>query len=536
VTSTNQISNQIELTGQMIIGGELLTGSGEPIHGVDPRTGQRLDPAYPSASRAELDRACELAEQAFPHYRDAPISARADFLDDVADRIDALGERLVDRAVRESGLAQGRLTGELARTTGQLRLFGAVLREGNWHGARIDHGDPSASPAKPDIRQRKVPLGPVAVFGASNFPLAFSVAGGDTAAALAAGCPVVVKAHEAHPGTCELVGRAVAEAVRAADLPGGVFSMVYGDGPGVGTQLVTHPCIQAVGFTGSRAAGLAIAKAAFERPRSIPVYAEMSSVNPVFLLPGVLAARGAELGTAFVGSLTLGAGQFCTNPGLVFAPRGPELDAFLDSAAKAVEADAGAPMLTPRIAEAYHAGVERLTAHPGVTVLARGQRPDGPAGGQAVLAMVDAADFTDSLHEEQSLQQEVFGATSLVVRCESAQDLVELARSLEGQLTATVHAEESDYPLVRRLLPVLERLAGRVLFGGWPTGVQVCHAMVHGGPFPATSDSRTTSVGTRAIERFLRPVCYQDAPAELLPEVLREDTTVPRRVDGRLVV
>jgi NADP-dependent aldehyde dehydrogenase len=309
--------------------------------------------------------------------------------------------------------------------------------------------------------------------------------------------------------------------------------MVYGDGPGVGTQLVTHPRIQAVGFTGSRAAGLAIVKAAFGRPQPIPVYAEMSSVNPVFLLPGALAARGAELGTAFVGSLTLGAGQFCTNPGLVFAARGPELDAFLDSAAKAVESDTGAPMLTQRIADAYHSAVERLTGHPAVTVLARGQRAEGPAGGQAVLASVDAADFT----ADESLGQEVFGATSLVVRCDSAADLVDLAGSLEGQLTATVHAEESDYPLARRLLAVLERLAGRVLFGGWPTGVQVGHAMVHGGPFPATSDSRITSVGTRAIERFLRPVCYQDAPAELLPEVLREDVSgVPRRIDGRLVL
>jgi NADP-dependent aldehyde dehydrogenase len=251
----------------------------------------------------------------------------------------------------------------------------------------------------------------------------------------------------------------------------------------------------------------------------------------VFLFPGALAARGTELGTAFAGSLTLGAGQFCTNPGLVFAPRGPELDAFLDSAAKAVESDNGAVMLTERIAQAYHSAAERLATHSGVTVLARGQRAEGPAGGQAVLAMVDAAEF----NADESLRQEVFGATSLVVRCDSADDLVHVAGSLEGQLTATVHAEESDHPVVRRLLPALERLAGRVLFGGWPTGVQVGYAMVHGGPYPATSDSRTTSVGTLAIERFLRPVCYQDAPAELLPEVLREDTGgVPRRVDGIL--
>ena len=521
-------SNPAGLTGQMIIGGTLVPGTGEPVYGVDPRTGDRLEPGYRGAGPDDLDRACQLAEQAFEGYRSAPIAARADFLDAVAANIDALGATLVERAGLESGLPEARLTGELARTTGQLRLFGQVLREGSWQGARIDPG----SPARPDIRQRQIPLGPVAVFGASNFPLAFSVAGGDTASALAAGCPIVVKAHEAHPGTSELVGRAIAEAVRAAGLPEGVFSMVYGDGPGVGAALVTDPRIQAVGFTGSRGAGLAIVAAAAARPRPIPVYAEMSSVNPVFLLPGALAARGAELGAAFAGSLTLGAGQFCTNPGLVFAAGGPELDGFLDAAAKAVEANQGAPMLTVRIAEAYRDGAARLTGNPAVTVLARGHQPGAAAGGQAVLACVDADHFTG----DESLEQEVFGAASLVVRAASADELVELARSLEGQLTATVHAEPSDYPLAARLLPALERIAGRVLFDGWPTGVTVGHAMVHGGPFPATSDARTTSVGTRAIERFLRPVSYQDVPEGLLPEVLRDGVTgTPRRFDGTLV-
>jgi NADP-dependent aldehyde dehydrogenase len=521
-------SNPAGLTGQMIIGGRRVTGTGEPVYGVDPRTGDRLEPGYRGAGPDDLDRACQLAEQAFEGYRSAPIAARADFLDAIAANIDALGSTLVDRASLESGLPEARLTGELARTTGQLRLFGQVLREGSWQGARVD----PATSARPDIRQRKIPLGPVAVFGASNFPLAFSVAGGDTASALAAGCPVVVKAHEAHPGTSELVGRAIAEAARAAGLPEGVFSMVYGDGPGVGAALVTDPRIQAVGFTGSRGAGLAIVAAAAARPRPIPVYAEMSSVNPVFLLPGALATRGAELGAAFAGSLTLGAGQFCTNPGLVFAAGGPELDGFLDAAAKAVEANQGAPMLTARIAEAYRDGAARLTGNPAVTVLARGHQSDTAAGGQAVLATVDADHFTG----DESLEQEVFGAASLVVRAASADDLVELARSLEGQLTATVHAEPSDYPLAARLLPALERIAGRVLFDGWPTGVTVGHAMVHGGPFPATSDARTTSVGTRAIERFLRPVSYQDVPEGLLPEVLRDGVTgTPRRVDGTLV-
>ncbi|MFB4307079.1 aldehyde dehydrogenase (NADP(+)) [Actinomadura sp. GTD37] len=501
----------MQLTGRMVIGFDRVAGTGRAITAVDPRTGDGFGPEYRYGDRGDVERACALADEAFDAYRATTAERRAAFLEAIAGRLDELTGVLVRRAVSETGLPEARLTGEVGRTTGQLRLFAADLREGQTRAGPLATGgegrpilsvDP-AGDGGPEIRQGRVALGPVAVFGASNFPFAFSVAGGDTASALAAGCPVIAKAHDAHPGTCELVGRAVSEAVQEAGLPEGVFSMLYGDGPTLGIALVTDPRVRAVGFTGSRGAGLAIAGAAANRPRPIPVYAEMSSVNPVFLLPDAVAARGGELAEGFVGSVTLGAGQFCTNPGLVFAVKGAQLDAFLDAAAEALEADPGAPMLTPGIADAYARGVERLEGRPGVEIVARGREPDAAAGCRAALAVVDAADFGPDL------QEEIFGACSLVVRCDDLDQVVDVARGLEGQLTATIHGRGDD---AARLLPVLERLAGRIVWDGWPTGVRVGHAMVHGGPFPATSDARSTSVGSLAVERFQRPIAYQGVP------------------------
>jgi len=522
-----------ELTGRMIIAGTPVSGTGERIRAVHPSTGAELAPAYGWGTPSDVDRACAAAEAAFDEYRATTPQQRAVFLETIADRIEALGDALPERAHSESGLPMARVTGERGRTTGQLRLFAQVLREGSYQGARIDPGRPDREPApRPDIRQRRIPLGPVAVFGASNFPLAFSVAGGDTASALAAGCPVVVKAHDAHPGTCELVARAITAAVADCGLPAGVFSMLYGSGPELGTALVTDPRIQAVGFTGSRAAGLALTAAAQGRPQPIPVYAEMSSINPVFPLPGALSERGAELGAAFAGSLTLGSGQFCTNPGLVVAVDGPELEGFLNAAAEAVAAAAQTPMLTPGIARSYEESVAALAERPDVEVLARGQESNAPQSCRAALLSTDAASFLGS----EGLDAEVFGASSLVVRCRDAAQVREVAAALEGQLTATVHATEADHPEAATLLSTLERKAGRILFNGWPTGVEVGHAMVHGGPFPSTSDSRTTSVGTAAIDRFLRPVAYQDVPAALLPSAVADGNPegIWRRVDGEL--
>jgi NADP-dependent aldehyde dehydrogenase len=515
----------------MIVAGTMVNGSGTEIRGFDPAAGTTLEPAFRHGDQSHVEAACAAAADAFGPYRATGAHQRAAFLESIATNIEAMAETLVPRAVAETGLPEGRIAGEVGRTCGQLRLFAAVLREGSWNGARIDPAQPDRTPApRPDIRQREVPLGPVAVFGASNFPLAFSVAGGDTASALAAGCPVVVKAHDAHPGTSELVGRAVTKAVADAGLPAGTFSLLFGSGRGLGTALVTDPRIKAVGFTGSRSGGTALVAAAAARPEPIPVYAEMSSINPVFLLAGALSSRGAELGAAFVASLTMGSGQFCTNPGLVIAVDGPDLDTFVTAAGEALAAAAPTPMLTPNIAQSYADGVRDLEG--AATTVARGKSADNATSCQAALFSTDAATFLGS----EVLQAEVFGASSLVIRCADADEVASVAAKLEGQLTATVHADDSDVTEARRLLPVLELKAGRILFNGWPTGVEVGYAMVHGGPFPATSDSRTTSVGARAIERFLRPVAYQDLPKSLLPNAIADGNPdgIPRRINGVL--
>ncbi|WP_413615093.1 aldehyde dehydrogenase (NADP(+)) [Halomonas cupida] len=522
----------MSLEGKQLIGSQAVLATGRPIHGINPATGETLEPGYPSGSQAEVEQACELAWQAFDRYRETGLEERATFLETVASEIEAIGDELIERGMLESGLPRARLEGERGRTCGQLRLFARVVRDGEWLDVRVDPALPERQPLpRVDLRQRHIGLGPVTVFGASNFPLAFSVAGGDTASALAAGCPVVVKAHSAHPGTSELVGRAVQRAVAKCELPEGVFSLLYGSGREVGQALVADPRIKAVGFTGSRSGGTALMKTAQNRPEPIPVYAEMSSINPVFLLPEALKARGADLGEAFIGSLTMGAGQFCTNPGLVIAIDGPELEAFVAAAGEAVKVAAAQTMLTPGIFEAYESGVGGLSASDKAQEVARGQRGEGPNQCQAGLFTARAADFLT----EEALQAEVFGSTSLVVKCADLDEVKGVAEHLEGQLTATLQMDDDDIEVARELLPILERRAGRVMANGWPTGVEVCDAMVHGGPYPATSDARTTSVGTAAIQRFLRPVCYQNLPDALLPEALHRGNPleISRLVDGK---
>ena len=518
-------------TGQMIIGSTLVRGSATTFRATDPATGAELEPSFGGGGRAEVERACELAWAAFDAYRETSLEARAAFLEAIAQEIMNIGDALIERAMAESGLPRPRLEGERGRTIGQLRLFAAVVREGGWIDARIDPAMPERKPLpRSDIRQRHIALGPVAVFGASNFPLAFSVAGGDTASALAAGCPVVVKAHSAHPGTSELVGTAVQKAVKLSGMHEGVFSMLFGAGAQVGTALVEHPHIKAVGFTGSRAGGTALMRAAAARPEPIPVYAEMSSINPVFVMPNALASRGDEIARNFVGSLTLGAGQFCTNPGLVLGVAGAPLDRFLAAAKSGVEASAAATMLTPGINKAYQQGVARLSGTPKVEKIGQGAAENGPNQGQAALFLTDASAFK----ADASLSEEVFGAASLVIRCPDITTMRAMAERLEGQLTATIQMDKGDAADARTLIPILERRVGRILINGYPTGVEVCHAMVHGGPYPATSDGRTTSVGTLAIRRFLRPVCYQDFPEDLLPSSLQDANALNlwRRRDG----
>jgi alpha-ketoglutaric semialdehyde dehydrogenase len=482
------------------------------------------------SEQPDVAAATAAAAEAFAAYRATTPEERSAFLEAVAAEIESDKDAIIPEAVRESGLPEGRITGEVGRTTGQLRMFAGVVRQGDHLGVRIDPALPDRTPLpRADIRQRMVPLGPVAVFGASNFPLAFSTAGGDTASALAAGCPVVVKGHPAHPVTGTLVARAITRAVERSGLPAGTFSFVLG-GIETGQELVADPRIAAVGFTGSRGGGLSLVRAAAERDVPIPVYAEMSSINPVVVLPGALEGDVAALAQAYVGSLTLGSGQFCTNPGLLFLPSGERGDAFLRAAGEAVAAASGQTMLTPGIAEAYRSGTATLRDVAGVRVVAQGTEAGDLAPAPQVVE-------TGAL--EHPVTDEVFGASGVVVRYDDVAALLPRLEALEGQLTATVHmdpATDADTADAAALLPVLELKAGRVLFNGWPTGVEVGHAMVHGGPYPATSDARSTSVGSLAIERFQRPVAYQDVPAALLPAAVRDDNPwgLRRRIDGEL--
>ncbi|AMP00973.1 aldehyde dehydrogenase family protein [Collimonas arenae] len=523
----------MNITGESLIGASSIKGGGADFFAFDPSTAKDIEPAFHTAGKAEIDCACDLARIAFDPYRATSQEERARFLETIAQNILDLGDQLIERAMSESGLPKARLEGERGRTVGQLKLFAEVLREGSWQEARIDPALPERQPLpRVDLRLRMIALGPVAVFGASNFPLAFSVAGGDTAAALAAGCPVVVKAHPAHPGTSELVGRAIQKAVATAGLPEGVFSLLTGIGNELGTELVRHPAIQAVGFTGSRHGGLALMAVAAARPQPIPVYAEMSSINPVFLLPHALAERAEALASGFVDSLVLGVGQFCTNPGLVLGLAGPDLERFQSAAADQLAQRNAATMLTAGIHQAYQKGVGRLAANTKVHQLSQGVAADAGCKGVPTLFATSARDFLN----DPQLSEEVFGPASLLISCRDVAEMREVAEHLEGQLTATLQMADGDHGTVRDLLPILERKVGRILANGFPTGVEVSYSMVHGGPFPATSDSRVTSVGATSIERFLRPVSYQNLPQDLLPAALQDDNPLGiwQRINGQL--
>lgn len=497
----------------------------------NPALGKPIDMDFACATPAEVAAACSAADQIFDQFKDSDPALRARFLDGIADAIAARRETLVALAMRETGLPQARLEGEAGRTCGQLRLFADVVREKRWAAAVVDPAQPGRVPAaRSDLRSRRTGVGPVAVFGASNFPLAFSTAGGDTAAALAAGCPVVFKGHPAHPGTSRLVAEAIAAALTDCGLPAGVFALLHGPSHALGAALVRDPAIQAVAFTGSRAGGLALVEIARSRAQPIPVYAEMSSINPVILMPAALDRKADELGRDYASSLTLGAGQFCTNPGLLIAVEGPALDRFVAAASAAIRSTGPQVMLTPEIRARYKDAVARLSGCDDVSLLARGEAERGPGQGQAVFFETDMSAW----QANEALAEEIFGAAGLLLRVRSIDEVAHVLRGLEGQLTSTIHFERDDRQAVRRLLPLLERKAGRIIANGWPTGVEVCRAMVHGGPFPATTDPRATAVGAAAIERFLRPICYQDFPDDLLPAPLRQDNPAgfPRLVDG----
>ncbi|HEY6816855.1 MAG TPA: aldehyde dehydrogenase (NADP(+)) [Croceibacterium sp.] len=519
------------IDGAILIGSQALQAEAR-FGAVDPATGETLEPSFSCAGADAVEAAAALADAAFPTYAATDPASRAAFLEACAEAILAIGDDLIVRAMAETGLPRARLEGERGRTVGQLRLFAQVVRQGDWLDATIDPALPERAPLpRPDLRRVNLALGPVVVFGASNFPLAFSVAGGDTAAALAAGCPVIVKGHSAHPGTGELVARAMIAAMQSSGMPDGTFSFLPGNNRELGAALVSDPRVKAVGFTGSRGGGVALMKLAAGRPEPIPVYAEMSSINPVVLMPAALEARAEAIGAAFVQSLTMGAGQFCTNPGLVLAVDSPALDRFVAAAAEALGVAPGAVMLSPGIHASYEQGVEALAGHAAVRTVARGCVGQGQNQAVGALFETDAASFI----ADRALGDEVFGSSSLVIRCRDLDEVARVIGSLEGQLTASLHLDPADEAAAAPLVPLLAERAGRVLANGWPTGVEVSPAMVHGGPFPATSDSRTTSVGTLAIARFLRPVCFQNLPGSLLPPALAEGNAwgVARRIDGQ---
>ena len=518
------------LTGENFTGFTTSAKSNKTFQAFSPALNSFLEDKFSLATETELEYVLQLANKAFPVYRDVPAVKRAAFLDAIAEEIMALGDVLIERCSAETALPAARITGERARTCNQLKMFAQLLRDGWWVDARIDTAQPERQPLpKSDIRRMLIPIGPVAVFGASNFPLAFSTAGGDTASALAAGCPVVVKAHSSHPGTNELVSSAIIKAARKTGMPEGVFSSVYLSHDDV-VKLVQHPAIKAVGFTGSRDVGMILFHAAIGRFEPIPVYAEMSAVNPVILLEGALQTKGEKIAKDLAGSITLGVGQFCTNPGLVLAIENDASRKFLTSLADEIAATTPASMLNRNICRAYNEGVKTRQAKAKVLATASKQANTERYEAQPVVHTADAATFLAG----RELSEEIFGPASLVVLCKDEAELKSVLQSLEGQLTATVHATAADEKAVASVVGMITQKAGRVIYGGYPTGVEVCHSMQHGGPFPSTTDGRSTSVGTAAIYRFVRPVAFQDFPDHLLPEPLRNDNplNILRLVDG----
>jgi len=507
------------LQGRSIIGSSFGSSDGTAFNAINPATGDSLSEDFFTATETEVAQAADLASRAFDTYSTISGVQRAAFLRAIADELEASRSDIAARVPLETALPEGRANGELGRTIGQLRMFADLVEEGSWVDARLDTAQPDRAPVpKPDIRTMRIPVGPVAVFGASNFPLAFSVAGGDTASALAAGCTVVAVAHYAHPGVSEIVGTAIQRAVSSTGMPEGTFSLLQGTGQSVGVPLVSHPAIKAVGFTGSRLAGLALAKVASERAEPIPVFAEMSSINPIVVLKGALADRSEAISEGLAGSVSLGVGQFCTNPGTVLLPEGEQADAFAAHFASLMDSSKGGTTLHAGIASAYDRATLQTDAHESVETLAA--TPNDPASNR-VNPWIFRTN-TEALLSDTSLTAETFGPSTTLVTYRDEAELIRLIDSLEGQLTATIQADSEDLPFSQNLTAALRKRVGRLIVNSFPTGVEVCHSMVHGGPFPATSDGRSTSVGTAAIERFSRAFCYQGFPGDALPDELKD--------------
>ena len=503
----------------------------ETLTAFSPVTNSTLQEQFFVATDKEVNEAVSKASEAFSTCKNIPATARAIFLETIADEIMLLGDALIQRAMQESGLPEARLLGERGRTTGQLKLFADLLREGSWVEAVIDEALPERKPLpRSDLRKMLVPLGPVVVFGASNFPFAFSTAGGDTAAALAAGNPVIVKAHESHLGTNEMVAGAIISAAKKCNMPDGVFSSLNGTGAGTGLSLVKHPLVKAVGFTGSYKAGMAIYKAANERKEPIPVYAEMSSINPVLILPKQLAEDPAKVATQFAASVALGAGQFCTNPGLLFVLNDAGTRTFTRQLAEKLQATPAAVMLNANVCKGYYTNKEQLMKESGVETIFNNDSLAQETKAATALLKVAAQDFINN----EALQTEMFGPATLIVECNNKNEMQQALQALHGQLTGTVTGTTADIHEFEDCIATLSSKVGRLVYNGVPTGVEVCYAMVHGGPYPATTDARSTSVGADAIKRFARPFCWQDCPQELLPDALKDGNPlkIMRRLNG----
>ncbi len=510
----------MSLHGHHFIAGQSIAADGATFHAINPSTSQPLEPAFGEATAAQVDTALNAADDAFDALRAAGPDARAKFLDLLADKVIGLGDALLERAFAETALPMARLTGERGRAIGQFKLFANLIREGSWAEARIDHAIPDRQPLpKPDVRRVMQPIGPVVVFGASNFPFAIGVVGTDTICALAAGCPVVVKGHPAHPGTCEMLAGAVYAALAEAGLPAGAFNLVHGKGNEMGAALVRHPLTTAVAFTGSLKGGRALQDIANNRPVPIPFYGEMGSVNPVFVLPGALKTRAVPMAEAYIGSVNMGVGQFCTNPALVLGVAGAELDAFVQAAADAAAKVAPSTMLHPGIRTAYVDGNAGIAKTPGVNVAGKSSAAASSEATQAEC-VIYSTDLP-TLEANDHLRHEVFGPCSIVTKCATKADLLRFAKTLDGQLTAAIHGTPEDLREHADLVRILERKVGRIIFNGFGTGIEVCPSMHHGGPYPAASHSFFTSIGTASIYRFVRPVCYQGFPDDCLPEALQ---------------
>ncbi len=522
----------MKLKGIHFIGNKTSRKGDRLFYGVDPVRVVNLEPPYADAVEGEINEAVEKAEKAFEVYRKLSPERKAEFLEAIAEEIMNLGDDLINRCMQETALSYDRLTGERTRTVNQLKLFAEVVREGSWVEARIDNAIPDRQPLpKKDIRQMQIPVGPVAVFGAGNFPLAFTVAGGDTASALAAGCPVVYKAHPGHPGTTEMLGYAMMEAIWKSEMPEGVFSLLHGVSSGVGMSLVNHPLIKAVGFTGSYRGGKALFDAAVRRPEPVPVYAEMGSTNPVFILPGAVDNKTMEIADGLVTSFTLGVGQFCTNPGVVILSKSRKSDEFIDYLKEKIREQSPGVMLSERMKSNFEEGISQLKTKSEIELISEGGESSGVCEATTYLLKTTAGQFLN----DDSLELEVFGPSTLIIQAEGKPDLLSIAKRLHGHLTATIHCNDDDeLKQYSDLADILRQKAGRLIINDFPTGVEVCHSMFHGGPFPATTDARFTSVGAAAIKRWVRPVSFQNYPGHLLPDELRDSNPLDiwRLVDG----